>query len=86
VWAHSRRSFAGRCSGPDEPSFDAGLLFRPYAALADRDRFFVALERAIADRSFQVSLLPVDPLLDAVRSDPRFAPMLARAGLNVRKK
>ena len=69
-----------------ESSFDAGLLFRPYAALNDRDRFFSVLERAIADRSYQVSLLPVDPAIDPVRSDPRFAQMLARAGLKVQPK
>ncbi len=70
----------------DEPSFDAGLLFRPYAALNDRDKFFSALERAIADRSYQVSVLPLDPVVDPVRADPRFAVMLARAGLKVRAR
>jgi len=44
------------------------------------------LERAIGDRSYQVSLLPVDPVLDPVRTDPRFAQMRARAGLGGRAK
>jgi len=69
-----------------ETSFDAGLLFRPYAALNDRELFFRALERAIADRSFQVSLLPVDPIVDPVRSDARFAAMLVRAGVKARTR
>ena len=59
---------------------DRGLVFRIYAALNDRDRFFASLEQAIGDRSYQVSYLPLDPVLDPVRADPRFAQMLARAG------
>ena len=69
-----------------EPSFDTGLLLRPYAALNDRDRFFSLLERAIADRSYQVSLLPVDPVVDPVRADARFGRMLARVGLPSRAR
>ena len=60
---------------------DRGLVFRIYAALNDRARFFASLEQAIGDRSYQVSYLPLDPVLDPVRADPRFAQMLARAGL-----
>ncbi len=69
-----------------EPSFDTGLLFRPYAALNDRDRFFSLLERAIADRSYQVSVLPVDPVVDPVRADARFGRMLTRVGLPSRAR
>lgn len=60
---------------------DPGLVFRPYAALNDRDRFFAALERAIADRSYQVSYLHVDPVLDPIRDDPRFKQVVARTGI-----
>ncbi len=60
---------------------DRGLVFRIYAALNDRDRFFASLEQAISERSYQISYLPLDPVLDPVRGDPRFAQMLARTGL-----
>ncbi len=60
-----------------------GLLFRAYAALGDADRTFFWLDRAIAERSWFVAFIKVDPVLDRFRSDPRFAAAVAHAGLPV---
>lgn len=61
--------------------FDAGLILRPYAVLGDRRQVLAWLERAIVERSFTVSFLQVDPLLDAMRTDPAFVAALERAGV-----
>jgi DNA-binding winged helix-turn-helix (wHTH) protein len=49
-----------------------------YGALGDRDRAFEHLARGVAERSPWAIDLDVDPLLDSLRSDPRFAPIAAR--------
>ncbi|MGH7564784.1 MAG: hypothetical protein ACREK5_10235 [Gemmatimonadota bacterium] len=38
------------------------------------------LEEAIEDRDWRVRLLKAEPLFDALRSEPRFGRLLARAG------
>jgi hypothetical protein len=52
-----------------------------YEALGDRDEAFRWLDRAIAERSSAIPFLHVDPWLDGLRSDQRFAAALRRAGL-----
>jgi tetratricopeptide (TPR) repeat protein len=59
----------------------AGVMFRAYAAIGDRDAAFVWLNRAIDERYYNVAYLNVDPLLDKLRPDPRFDAARARAGL-----
>ena len=59
----------------------AGLLYRAYAALGDADKVFLWLDRAIAERSWFVAFMNVDPVLDPYRSDPRFGVAASRAGL-----
>ena len=52
-----------------------------HAGLRDRDRAFAWLERAIAERSPNTVELNADPRLDELRTDPRFASLVARIGL-----
>lgn len=49
--------------------------------LGDHDAVFEALERALANRSRDLMLMRVDPVIDPLRSDPRFAEFMAKAGL-----
>lgn len=57
----------------------ASILGRPFAValgylgLGERDSFFAWLERAAENRSRDLVLLEVLPVMDAVRHDPRFA-------------
>jgi serine/threonine-protein kinase len=55
-----------------------------HAALGDKDRAFAALDQAIEARSWYVTWLSVDPSLDSLRSDPRFADRMRRVGFEVR--
>jgi tetratricopeptide (TPR) repeat protein len=50
--------------------------------LGNRDAVFPLLEKGIADRSY-VLRLKTEPILDSVRSDPRFIALLQRAGFGV---
>jgi tetratricopeptide (TPR) repeat protein len=52
-----------------------------YEALGDKDQAFQWLERSYQDRAVAMSVLKVDPLLDNLRSDPRFADLVRRVGL-----
>ncbi|MGH9846730.1 MAG: tetratricopeptide repeat protein [Blastocatellia bacterium] len=51
-----------------------------YAGLAEHDQAFAWLERAYLDRSGWLIYLKVDPLLDGLRTDSRFADLLQRVG------
>jgi TolB-like protein/Flp pilus assembly protein TadD len=51
-----------------------------YVALDDRNRAFEWLEKSLEQRSEDVLFLQNDPLLDALRPDPRFARLLQRIG------
>jgi Flp pilus assembly protein TadD len=52
-----------------------------YAGLGDKDRAFEWLEKAAQDQTNLMQYLRVFPLLDPLRSDPRFEALLRRVGL-----
>jgi hypothetical protein len=64
-----------------EPTASAYLLATIYASLGEPDRALDWLERAYADRDFQLVSLKVDPAFDPLRSSTRFQNLLARIGL-----
>jgi TolB-like protein/Tfp pilus assembly protein PilF len=55
-----------------------------HAGLGDRDRAFQELEAALAERTWQVVNMGIDPMLAPLRSDPRFGQLLLQAGLPAR--
>ena len=52
-----------------------------YLGLNERNEAFAWLEKAYVDHDVRLSFLKVDPKWDPVRSDPRFASILKRIGL-----
>jgi hypothetical protein len=52
-----------------------------YIGLGDKEQAFVWLEKAFQERSNYVAFLKVFPLLDPIRSDPRFNDLVRRIGL-----
>jgi TolB-like protein/tetratricopeptide (TPR) repeat protein len=64
-------------AGTASPYSIAGV----YAALGDSDSTFAWLEKAYEQRDVQMVSLKVDPTLDGVRTDPRFAGIVRLVGL-----
>lgn len=56
-------------------------LVNVYIGLGDKDKAFEWLEKAYEERSNFVAYLKVFPILDPLRSDPRFNDLLRRVGL-----
>ena len=52
-----------------------------YTGLGDKDQAFRWLDKAYAERDSQLIWLNVEPELDGLRSDPRFASLVQRVGL-----
>lgn len=52
-----------------------------YVGLAEKDRALESLERAFRRRSPWMVFLKVDPRLDPLRADPRYADLMKRVGL-----
>ncbi len=63
------------------PAYVATLLM----LLGDKDGAFEWLERAVEDRSYDITYLNVDPLFDPVRDDPRFPALVRKLNLEPRK-
>ncbi|HEV8129686.1 MAG TPA: protein kinase [Acidobacteriota bacterium] len=59
--------------------FDIALV---HAGLGQNDQAFAWLERARQDSSNRLLLIKVEPVLDSLRGDPRFADLLRRLGLS----
>ena len=56
-----------------------------YAGLGDKDQAFALLERAAEEHRDRIVWLNVDPLLEPLRSDPRFHDLVRRVGLPTKK-
>jgi TolB-like protein/DNA-binding winged helix-turn-helix (wHTH) protein/Tfp pilus assembly protein PilF len=60
------------------PPFYASVI---HAALGERDLAMAGLEKSYAEKSGWMVFLRIEPFFDGLRSDPRFADLLARVGL-----
>jgi tetratricopeptide (TPR) repeat protein len=52
-----------------------------YIGLADKEKAFEWLQRAVTERSPSITTLKVDPVFDDLRSDPRFVFLIRQIGL-----
>lgn len=67
-----------RTAGEYVSRYDLAIVF---SGLGERERAFRELESALEERTWQVVNMGIDPMLDPLRSDPRFDQLLLRAGL-----
>jgi Tfp pilus assembly protein PilF len=65
----------------EKKRFQVEVVSAVYAALGDRDRAFVWLEKAFAAHSPSLPGYLILPLCDPLRSDPRFKDLARRVGL-----
>jgi tetratricopeptide (TPR) repeat protein len=70
-----------RNDGPQPGSAPTFALVWAYAGLDDKEQAFAWLERAREERRQRLTWLNVDPLLEPLRSDPRFTDLVRRIGL-----
>ena len=64
-------------------SYNIALI---YTGLGEKDQAFEWLENAYKERSDLLVYLKVEPRLDSLRSDPRFADLLRRIGFDRQNK
>jgi eukaryotic-like serine/threonine-protein kinase len=65
---------------PSSPDYDDFVAACSAAMLGDKDKAFMFLEKAFEDRR-EIVFVKVEPQLDNIRSDPRYADLLRRVGL-----
>lgn len=53
-----------------------------YNYRGDRDRAFAYLEKSYAEKSYWMTSIKVHPVVDALRSDPRFVKMTKKMNLD----
>jgi hypothetical protein len=58
-----------------------GYVALVYMALGDRDAEFVWLNKGYEDRAEWLLWLPVDPLFDGQRDDPRYKELVRKVGI-----
>jgi serine/threonine-protein kinase len=68
-----------RIAKPRDPS--PFRLAYVHLGLGETDAAFDWLEKSVEARDWQMGMLNVEPAFDGLRSDPRFAVLLARVGL-----
>jgi DNA-binding winged helix-turn-helix (wHTH) protein/tetratricopeptide (TPR) repeat protein len=67
--------------GPDQKSISPYFMAAIHAGLSEHDEAFRKLQEACRTRSEGLFWLKVDPVLDSLRADPRFADILRFVGL-----
>lgn len=77
----ARRILQHLTEPPAEQYISPYCLARVHAGLRDFEKAFAELERGVAERACWMVFLRVDPFLDELRNDPRFAALLDRVGL-----
>lgn len=60
------------------PYYDKALI---HVGLDEKEQAFQCLEKAYQEHDMNLSILGIDPMLDALRGDPRFTNLLERTGL-----
>jgi TolB-like protein len=61
--------------------YNAAAIAKAYVALGETDQAFAWLERALEERTYWLIWLRVDPEWEPLRTDPRFAALVARTRL-----
>ena len=67
--------------GPEDRNIPRFSFIFAYAGLGDKEQAFAWLERAYQERRDPMTTLNIEPLVDPLRSDPRFQDLVRRIGL-----
>ena len=78
---HSALAELKRLERPNESVDSSYYLAALCAQLGDKDKAFAYLEKSHEDRQTDMLFLAVDPLMDPLRSDPRFKSLMSKVNL-----
>jgi len=79
-WLAVKRKFLDFVKhGKDYPDMDAYEIAGNLILLGETTEAFSYLNKAVDKREWEVTMLNIDPFLDSVRGDPRFAELLKKA-------
>jgi serine/threonine protein kinase/Tfp pilus assembly protein PilF len=67
---------------PQQRELSPAMMAAAYAAIGEKDEAFKWLEKAYDERDLVLGYLKVRPMFDPLRSDPRFAELLKKVGLD----
>jgi len=67
--------------GPEDRNVPRFSFIWAYAGLGDKEQAFAWLEKAYRERRDLMVVLNIDPLVDPLRTDPRFQDLVRRVGL-----
>ena len=67
-------------ANPNDP-FIQRMIGRAHEKLGDKDKAFEWLEKDFQNRNGGLTLIKVEPFLDSLHGDPRFADLVRRIGL-----
>lgn len=82
-WAAEAREIVSALVGQSRSDYiDPYQLALGYIGLGDHGRAFDMLYSALRNRSRDLMLMPINPVMDPIRSDDRYAPFLEEAGLS----
>jgi len=84
-WKGILREIIGQNEQKIKTTNYSGLLYEIacfHARLGNKDKAFEYLEKVLDQRIASITMIKVDPYLDSLRSDPRFAELVRQVGLN----
>jgi tetratricopeptide (TPR) repeat protein len=79
--AEARKALAESLQLSQGTQISTGAVALIYAALGEKDKVFLYLDKAFADKSSFLTTLRFWSVFDPIRSDPRFVDLLRRVGL-----
>jgi len=74
------RDVLNKLKNPSQPYLPAYSIALVYAGLADKEQTVSWLKKGYAERNDEIVYMKIEPVLDPIRSDPRFQDLLRRVG------
>jgi len=78
-WQSFLKTMTGEARLANSSAYNAATF---YVALGEKDKAFAELNKSYQNREASMRSLKIDPLLDPLRDDPRFADLMRRMGLH----
>jgi serine/threonine protein kinase/tetratricopeptide (TPR) repeat protein len=78
---HARaREILSKLKNPSQPYLPAFSIATVYAGLADKEQTIFWLNKGYEERNDDMIYMKIEPVLDPIRSDPRFQDLIRRVG------